>query len=63
VRSRPAERATEPMKKMPHRGRVTAWPGPSVPCGLGYLVSNFRVRPGQHHEEVRAVQRILVTPH
>src|SRR5277367_4888349 len=34
------------MKKVPYRGRVTVWPSPSVPCGLGYLVSNFRVRPG-----------------
>jgi hypothetical protein len=40
VRSRPAESATGPMKKIPHRGRVTVWPSLSVPCGLGFLVSN-----------------------
>src|SRR3954469_2194033 len=53
VRSRLAESATGPMKKMPHRGRVTVWPSPSVPCGLGFLVSNFRVRPGQRRDEVQ----------
>jgi hypothetical protein len=52
VRSRPAETATGLMKKIPYRGRVTVWPSPSVPCGLGFLVSNFRIRPGQHREEV-----------
>jgi hypothetical protein len=46
VRSRPAESATGLMKKIPHRGRVTVWPSPNVPYGLGFLVSNFRVRPG-----------------
>jgi hypothetical protein len=40
VRSRPAENATGPMKKIPHRGCVMVWPSPSVPCGLGFLVSN-----------------------
>jgi hypothetical protein len=53
VRFRPAESATGPMKEMPHRGRVTVCPSPSVPCGLGFLVSNFRVRPGQRREEVQ----------
>jgi hypothetical protein len=38
VTSRPAENATGPMKKIPHRGRVTVWPSPSVPCGLGFLI-------------------------
>ena len=50
VRSRPAESATGPMKKIPHRGRVTVWPSSSVPCRLGFLISNFRVRPGQRRE-------------
>jgi hypothetical protein len=53
MRSRPAESARGPMEKMPHRGRVTVWPSPSVPCGLGFLVSNFRVWPRQRHEEVQ----------
>jgi hypothetical protein len=38
VRSWPAESATGPIKKIPYRGRVTVWPSPSVPCGLGFLV-------------------------
>jgi hypothetical protein len=53
MRSRPAESATGPMKKMPHRGHVTVWPSPSVPYGLGFLVSNFRVWPRQRREEVQ----------
>jgi hypothetical protein len=38
---------------MPYRSRVTVWPSPSVPYGLGFLVSNFRVRPDQCREEVQ----------
>ena len=53
MRSRPAESVTGPMKKIPHRDRVTVWPGPSMPCGLRFLVSNFCVRPGQRWEEVQ----------
>src|SRR5947209_12385201 len=53
VRSRPTEGATGPIKKIPHRGRVTVWLSPSVPCGLGFQVSNFRIRPDQRREEVQ----------
>jgi len=41
------------MKKISHRSHITVWPSPSVPCGLGFLVSKFRVRPGQRREEVQ----------
>ena len=53
MRSRPAESTTELMKKIPHPGRVTVWPSPSVPCGLRFLVSNFRVWPGQRRKGVQ----------
>jgi hypothetical protein len=47
LKSWPADTATGPVKKMPHRGRVTVRPSPRMPCGLGFVVSNFRARPGQ----------------